>query len=279
MIAWNVPIVPLKRIPFDFSKLSAVSGRPLNLQFILAPHPGRESRKPLPEKIGSGLEIDAQQNCIRLLKKRECDLLPAGLPIRKPALGTGNTPYFLLGYGSRIVCHDQTDDFEFRDPDFRVLDKLFPAMQFVVTLSLRAQQAFPCQASKNYLKLPETALQTPEKRALPVPRETILLLQLDGRLPNLALMKLSRHFKEQGKKVCLVRGEAFIRGVESAYAGCLFFNPSSQERIEKLRTFYGDALTTGGSGFDLRLRLPKKPRRSWRITHSIRSWRAGPLVF
>ena len=104
----------IKRIPFDFSKLSAASDRPLNLQFILAPHLGRESRKPLPGKIGSGLEIDAQQNCIRRLKKRECNLLPAGLPIRKPALGTGNTPYFLLGYGSRIVCHDQTDDFEFR---------------------------------------------------------------------------------------------------------------------------------------------------------------------
>ena len=374
----------IKRIPFDFSKLSAASDRPLNLQFILAPHPGRESRKPLPGKIGSGLEIDAQQNCIRRLKKRECDLLPAGLSIRKPALGTGNTPYFLLGYGSRIVCHDQTDDFEFRDPNFRVtrfyslfdhrapltdpvaflqrlsyralsaarfpaqwtlqrisglignyldvdtsvwrvkgndfvstwsglrpwqqrslglildavrnaidaspyvgkpleimglmlldrpdrlcperifpsfirlLDKLFPAMQFVVTLSLRAQQAFPRQASKNYLKLPETALQTPEKRALPVPRETILLLQLDGRLPNLALMKLSRHFKEKGNKVCLVRGEAFIRGVESVYASCLFFNPSSRDRMEKLQNFYGDALTAGGSGFDLKLRLPGK---------------------
>jgi hypothetical protein len=374
----------IKRIPFDFSKLSAASDRPLNLQFILAPHPGRESRKPLPGKIGSGLEIDAQQNLIRLLNKRECDLLPAGLPIHKPALGTGNTPCFLLGYGSRIVCHDQTDDFEFRNPHFRVtrfyslfdhgaplsdpvaflrrlsyraltaarfpaqwtlqrisgligdhldvdtsvwrdkgndfvstwsglrpwqqrslglildavrhaidaspyvgkpleipglmlldrpdrlcperifpsfirlLDELFPAMQFVVTLSLRAQEAFPRQASKNYLKLPEAALQTPEKQVLPVPRETILLLQLDGRLPNLALMKLSRHFKEKGNKVCLVRGGAFIRGVESVYASCLFFNPSSRERIEKLRNFYGETLTAGGSGFDLKLRLPEK---------------------
>ena len=360
------------------------SDRPLNLQFILAPHPGRESRKPLPEKIGSGLDIDAQKNCIRLLRKRECDLLPAGLPIRTPALGTGNTPYFLLGYGNRIVCHDQTDDFEFRDPNFRVtrfyslfdhrapitdpvaflqrlsyralsaarfpaqwtlqrisslignylevdtgvwrmkgndfestwsglrswqrrtlapildavrnvldaspyagkpleipglmlldrpdrlcperifpyfirlLDELFPAMQFVVTLSPRAQQAFPRQASKNYLKLPEPAPQTPEKRVLSIPRGTILLLQLDGRLPNLALMKLSRHFKEQGKKVYLARGEAFIRGVESAYASCLFFNQTSRERMEKLRNFYGDALTTGGSGVDLKLRLPEK---------------------
>jgi hypothetical protein len=374
----------IKRIPFDFRNLSAASDRPLNLQFILAPHPGRESRKRLPEQIGSGLEVDTQQYGIRLLSKRECDQLPGDLPIRKPALGTGNSPYFLLGYGRRIVCHDQTDDFEFCDPNFRVtrfyslfdskapltdpvaflrrlsyraltaarfpaqwtlqrisgligacldvdtdvwrikgndfvstwsglrpwqqrslglildavrkaidaspfvgkpleipglmlldrpdrlcpesifpsfirlLDELFPAMQFVVTLSHNAQQTFPHQASGKYLKLPEKTLQPPAKRVLSISRETILLLQLDGRLPNLALMKLSRHFKEKGKKVRLVCGEVFIPGVESAYASCLFFNPRSWKRVEKLRNFYGAALTLGGSGVDLQLRLPEQ---------------------
>jgi hypothetical protein len=374
----------LKRIPFDFRELLTSPGTPpaLRLQFMLAPHPGRESRKPLPERIGSGVEIDAENNRVRVLNKHQCGRLQAGLPIRKPALGTGNTSYFMLGYGNRIVHHYQTDDFEFRNPDFRVtrfyslfdprapvtdpvaflnrlsyralsvsrfpakwtlervcsliekylevntsawlikendfgatwsglrpwqrrtllpvldavrnildaspfagkpleipglmlldrperlcpermfrafirlLDELFPGMQFVITLSRSAQQAFPIKPGKRCLKLPKPTPATPSKKVPSFPRGTILLLQLDGRLPNLALMKLSRHFKDQGKNVTLVRGDALIEGVESVHASSIFFNPKSHERMEKLLNFYGDSLRMGGSGVDVTLRLP-----------------------
>ena len=81
-------------------------------------------------------------------------------------------------------------------------------------------------------------------------------MDVDSRLPNLALMKLSRHFKEQGRRVILARHEAFVRGVEAVYASGVFSRPVTQKRMVKLRKYYGDALVVGGSGIDLEKRLP-----------------------
>jgi hypothetical protein len=85
-----------------------------------------------------------------------------------------------------------------------------------------------------------------------------MLIQLDGRLPNLALMKLSRYFRERGRKVQLARKEMFIPGAEAVYASCIFANPRSEKRIGRLRDYYGQSLIAGGSGVDVRLRLPEE---------------------
>jgi hypothetical protein len=80
-------------------------------------------------------------------------------------------------------------------------------------------------------------------------------VDVDGTLPNLALMKLSRHFKAQGRKVVLARGIYGLPRADAALASCVFSTPASARRIEVLRRTFGAALQMGGSGVDLRLRL------------------------
>lgn len=373
----------IKRLPFDLRALSDGSDLPVIIEFIVAPHPNRESRYTLPQKFGSGLRIE-KDGRIRVLSKKECRLLPTDLPIQKPAFDTGNSRYFVVGYGRILAHHDKTDDFGFTDPYFRttrfhslfnfeapvtdpvaflerlnyraaavsryparwtmqrmcelfrkylaidtgawlnkgndfssawaqmrpwrrrillpildavrhiidaspfvgrpldikgvmlmdrpdrvcpeknypsfirLLDELFPEMQFVVTLSDRAKARFPGEILETCLKLPQPVAKKPAKRVSKVASGTVVLIHLDGRLPNLALMKLSRYFKEQGRNIYLARKEIFIRRAEAAFASCIFFSPVSEKRIRKLQGFYGQSLIAGGSGVDVHLRLPKE---------------------
>jgi len=75
----------------------------------------------------------------------------------------------------------------------------------------------------------------PEPRPAPVkprrlPRGVVLLVDLDSRLPNLALMKLSRHFKTQGRTVDLCRGSKSLPRSETVLASCVFRTPASPRR-------------------------------------------------
>ena len=83
----------------------------------------------------------------------------------------------------------------------------------------------------------------------------MLLVDVDSRLPNLALMKLSRHFKAQGRGVQLWRGTRSLPPAQTVWASCVFHTPASARHLERLRCRYGPALQLGGSGVDLRLRL------------------------
>jgi hypothetical protein len=71
-------------------------------------------------------------------------------------------------------------------------------------------------------------------------------------------MKLSRCFKEQGRRVVLARREAFAAGVDGVYASAVFSRSLTRDRVDKLRRHYGDSLVVGGSGVDLRMRLPRE---------------------
>jgi hypothetical protein len=373
----------IKMLPYDFRELSEDSGLPVRIEFILAPHPDREGRYRLPKKFGSGLQIEGCAR-IRGLTKKECRLLPRELPVHKPAFDTGNSRFFVVGYGSSLAHHDGTDDFDFTYPYFRttrfhslfspkalltdpvaflrrlnyraaavsryparwtmqricdllgkylhidasswlkkgtdfpsvwaemrpwqrrtllptldavrhiidaspfvgrpleihgvmimerpdrlcsekifpsfvrLLNELFPAMQFVVTLSGHAKEHFPGEILVARLKLPQPAAKKPAKVVSKVASSTIVLIHVDGRLPNLALMKLSRHFKKQGRNVHLARKEIYIRGAEEAYASCIFSTPVSQKRIRSLRDYYGQSFIAGGSGVDVHQRLPEE---------------------
>ena len=140
----------------------------------------------------------------------------------------------------------------------KLMDLLLPAMQFVVTLSDDAILGFPDNAQKKCLTIPVAIRKPIEKRRTRIPRDAILLLDVDSRLPNLALMKLSRYFKEQGRRVILSRKEIYRKRIEKVYASCVFYSPASQKRISKLRDYYGKALILGGSGVDIRARLPRE---------------------
>lgn len=137
-----------------------------------------------------------------------------------------------------------------------LLDSMFPNLQFLVSLSERGRAFFPARLSEVCLRIPEwrpRARRTPVRRLSP---GTVLLIDVDSQLPNLALMKLSQQFKSQGRPVVLARGEVRVERVEAVYASCVFAFPQSARRVERLRHRYGTALQLGGSGVDIRLRLP-----------------------
>jgi len=140
-----------------------------------------------------------------------------------------------------------------------LMDRLLPAIQFVLTLSAKARQHFSSSVQRKRLPLPAAAAQ-PEakKKQTRFQRATILLIDVDGRLPNLALMKLSRYFKEQGRKVTLARSDCRIKGADAVYASCVFFSSASRRRVAELRKYYGVSLIIGGSGVDIRGRLPRE---------------------
>ena len=146
-----------------------------------------------------------------------------------------------------------------RFPDWvGLMDDLFPAIEFLATLPPAALGRVPAAALSGWLRLPQGAAPTRPRRGAigRVAPGTVALVQVDGRLPNLALMKLSRHLRSQGKRVHLTSGDVRVAGAEAVYASCVFSSPASLRRVERLRAYYGDALVAGGSGVDLGLRLP-----------------------
>ncbi len=139
-----------------------------------------------------------------------------------------------------------------------LMDRLLPQIQFVLTLSLKTQLDFPRSAQRSRLDLPVSIPRKVAKTSPRLPTSTVLLVDVDSRLPNLALMKLGRHFKDQGRRVVLARKACRVKGPDQVYASCVFFSPASQGRVEQLRRFYGKSLTIGGSGVDPKKRLPRK---------------------
>ena len=84
----------------------------------------------------------------------------------------------------------------------------------------------------------------------------VLLLQLDGKLPNLALMRLASHHRQEGDFVYLQqlrRDESVERGLfddwDSVYASLIF--QRSQPLARRLLEIYPDAIV-GGTGWNFR---------------------------
>ena len=158
-----------------------------------------------------------------------------------------------------LILLDSPDRFcsEELFPQWAILmDYLFPAMQFIVAVDEQTRLNFPGELLAKSCRLPMLTERS-NKAPTRAPKGAILLLDVDSRLPNLALMKLSRHFKGQGRHVILARHEAFMTGVEAVYASCVFCRTVSQDRLLKLQKHYGNSLTVGGSGVDIEKRLPE----------------------
>jgi hypothetical protein len=137
-----------------------------------------------------------------------------------------------------------------------LMHAVFPAMQVLATVGSTARRRIPAELAAASHPIPQLT-DAPIKTASRLPRGTILLLDVDSKLPNLALMKLSRYFKDQGKNVVLAKPNTPLRRVELVYASCVFNYSSSQRSVLRLQNFYGDALVVGGSGVDIRKRLPE----------------------
>lgn len=136
-----------------------------------------------------------------------------------------------------------------------LLDDTFPRMQFVVTTSRSSRRRFMNRLDAARL---DPSIDSPASLARQgkVPQGTVALVQVDGRLPNLALMKLARHFREHGRPLRLFRPRDLTPAhLNEVYASAILHTPATLCRVADLRRRHGSALTVGGSGVDLALRL------------------------
>jgi hypothetical protein len=144
---------------------------------------------------------------------------------------------------------------DWQHPFFELLDRWFPNIQFFIALSPAARKRFPSGLLNQVLEIPQPQPGPSLRPRRRLARGTVLLVDVDGTLPNLALMKLSQHYKARGRKVALARGVKDLPLAELALASCTFSTEPSRRRVEMLRQRFGDRLEVGGSGVDLRLRL------------------------
>jgi hypothetical protein len=78
------------------------------------------------------------------------------------------------------------------------------------------------------------------------------LIDIDSKLPNLALMKISSYYKSLGEQVEFVQ-----QGMEyeKIYASAIFTR--SKEKCEELLNYYGEKIEIGGTGWDTNKTLPE----------------------
>ena len=70
------------------------------------------------------------------------------------------------------------------------------------------------------------------------------LIDVDGRLPNLALMKISAYYKSVGEQIEFVRADARRNEYDKIYASALF--SKSEAECRHLQEYYGDRIEIGG---------------------------------
>lgn len=79
------------------------------------------------------------------------------------------------------------------------------------------------------------------------------LIDIDSKIPNLALMKISNYYKELGEKVEFVKPNGEY---EKIFASSIFTR--SKEKCDKLIKIYGEKIEIGGTGWDLKKVLPNE---------------------
>ena len=84
----------------------------------------------------------------------------------------------------------------------------------------------------------------------------VLLLQLDGKIPNIALMRISAHHRDRGDEIELRHGAQFEVGLwdrfDRVYASAIF--TKTRPLCERLLRVYPDAIL-GGTGWSVQSSL------------------------
>jgi hypothetical protein len=99
----------------------------------------------------------------------------------------------------------------------------------------------------------------------------VLLYQLDGKIPNIALMRIAAHHRELGDEVELRwqghgRRELWDRGDETVYASIIF--ERSRPKVSELLTYWPRAIC-GGSGWDEKATLEAQGIETKRQDYSL----------
>lgn len=98
----------------------------------------------------------------------------------------------------------------------------------------------------------------------------MLLIQIDGKLPNLALMRIAGHYRERGDRVELRHdsdfGGLFDEPFDRVYAGTIF--EGSRPIAQRVLNIYPAAII-GGTGWDLVRRLEDVGITSGNLDYSI----------
>ena len=100
-----------------------------------------------------------------------------------------------------------------------------------------------------------------EQPILSLIRKTLVLHDVDSRIPNFALLKVATFYRRQGWRVILSRDRTSGRRAAKIEAdlhlgSVVFRTPSSASAEDKLKALYGELIEFGGSGVDLVKRLP-----------------------
>lgn len=90
----------------------------------------------------------------------------------------------------------------------------------------------------------------------PASENSVVLVDVDSHIPNLALMKISKFYKEQGRQVVLCRDSSEHTQAKLVFASSIFLRNGLNEKIKKLKRLHGENLQIGGTGVDLDKKLP-----------------------
>jgi len=88
----------------------------------------------------------------------------------------------------------------------------------------------------------------------------VVLYDVDSKIPNFALMKLSGYYKSKGYQTILSRK---VRQIPANlyFASVIFNSEKSLKQINKLTEIYGENISIGGTGVELKTTLPDKAER------------------
>jgi hypothetical protein len=92
----------------------------------------------------------------------------------------------------------------------------------------------------------------------PAKPNDVVLVDVDSKIPNLALMKLSQFYKDRGRRVILCRDSIQHRQARQVFASIVFSSKRSQTNKDRLSDLHGDALSIGGPGANLTTALPSE---------------------
>ena len=88
----------------------------------------------------------------------------------------------------------------------------------------------------------------------------VVLFDVDSKIPNLALMKLSSFYKSKGCLTLLSKKPQRI-SADLYFASAVFNSEKSRKKIERLKELYGDRIAIGGTGIDFKTSLTDETER------------------